>query len=153
MPFNTGSTARFLSAISTIAITLLPSLFFLNTVGAQFSSGFPGQMNLPQGDFTWTWGQKPSGEVKFEDFSVFGNERTFRCDLTGKLRVGTRMSRMDIRNLESELRGQMSFIQSATYMMNNLEARRELEWATLECKIPEPSDERKGMSGVRIRPR
>ncbi len=139
--------------VTRIAITLLSSLFFLNMVDAQFSSGFPGQMNLPQGDFTWTWGRKLSGEVKFEDFSVFGHELAFRCDLTGKLRIGTRMSRMDIRNLESELRDQISFIQSATYMMNNLDARRELEWATLECKLPEPSEESKGVSGVRIRPR
>ena len=151
--FDTRFSEGFLSSIGRIGAALLSSLFLLNTVGAQFSSGFPGHMNLPKSDFTWTWGRKPSEEVRFEDFSVLGNELSFRCDLTGKLRIGSRLSRMDIRNLENELRGQMSFIQSATYMMNNLDASRELEWAALECKLPEPPDESRGMSGARIRPR
>lgn len=153
MFFDARSTEGFKSTIGWIGVSFLLNLFFLNTVGAQFSGGFPGQMNLPKSDFTWTWGRKPNGEVRFEDFSVLGNELSFRCDLTGRLRIGSRLSRMDIRNLENELRGQMSFIQSATYMMNNLDANRELEWATLECKLPEPPDESKGMSGARIRPR
>lgn len=153
MTINSDVEAGFRKAVSTIAVIMLTSSCFLYTANAQFNSGLPGQMNLPRDDFTWTWGRKPSGETKFEDFSVFGSEGRFRCDLTGKLSIGTRMSRMDIRDLESELRGQLNFIQSATYMMNNLDAQRQLEWATLECKLPEETEESKGMSGVRIRPR
>ena len=101
----------------------------------------------------WRHGCRVPRTEEADHLAVFGNEGGFGCDLTGKLRISSRMTRMDIRNLESELRGQMNFIQTVAYRMNSLDAQRELEWATLECKKPEPSEESRGMSGVRIRPR
>ena len=68
------------------------------------------------------------------DFSIFGSEAGFRCDLKGKLRFGSRLSRMEIRKIESELRSSMSFISAVAWAMNDLDTRRELDWATLECE-------------------
>ncbi len=138
---NTDVAEKCTKFVWVVAVVLLSSPLYLQTATAQFSTGFPGQSNLPQNDFTWTWGNQRSAGRGFEDFSVFGNEQDFRCDLKGKLRVGGRMSRMDVRGLESELRGNMYFVRAAINAMNDLEARREIEWAVLECEKPRPAEE------------
>jgi len=124
-----------------VTIALISGWFFLTSASAQFSSGIPGQMNLPQNDFTWTWGSQRPNPRDLEDISMFGNDSGFSCDLKGKLRVNSQISRMDVRSLESEIRGNMSFVQAASYAMNDLDSRRELDWATLVCKKPEPKDD------------
>ena len=131
---NSGPAGSFPKSAWAVVLTCFLSVFFLNTTSAQFGIGFPGQMNLPQNDFTWTWGDQRSGRRGIDDFSIFGSEAGFRCDLKGKLRFGSRLSRMDIRTIESDLRSSMSFISAVARAMNDLDARRELDWATLECE-------------------
>ncbi len=141
MNINSDVVASFPKSIWLIAVVLFSSPLLLNTASAQFGTSFPGQTNLPQNDFTWTWGNRNSARRGIDDFSIFGNDAGFRCDLTGKLRVSSRLSRMDVRKLESDLRASNSFVQAAADAMNNLDARGELDWATLESEKPQPVEE------------
>ena len=140
MNMSTDVTARSLKSIWVIAVILFSNSLFLTTASAQYGTGFPGQMNLPQNDFTWTWGGRRSSRRGIEDISIIGNQAGFRCDLRGKLRVGSRLSRMDVREIESDIRSSMSFVQAAANAMNNLESRGALDWATLECIKPQPAE-------------
>ena len=124
-----------------LAVVLSSSPLMLNTVDAQFGIGFPGQMNLPQNDFTWTWGNRNTTRTGIDDFSVFGTEQGFRCDLSGKFRAGSRLSRMDVREIERDIRASNYFVQAVTNAMNDLDARRELDWATLKCEKPKSAEE------------
>jgi hypothetical protein len=141
MNIDANIAARPPKSIGIIAVVLLSVPLLLTTASAQFNTGFGGQMQLPQDDFTWTWGDRSSAGRGFEDFSIFGNEQGFRCDLTGKLRLGTRISRMDVREIESGIRSSTYFVQAAANAMNNLDAQRELDWATLKCEKPKSDDE------------
>ena len=143
MGSNSGLAGSLPKSAWTVVLACFLSVFFLNTTSAQFGIGFPGQMNLPQNDFTWTWGDQRSVRRGINDFSIFGSEAGFRCDLKGKLRFGSRLSRMDIRGIESDLRSSMFFVRAAANAMNDLEARRELGWATLECERPQPAEKKR----------
>lgn len=123
---DVGMTTRVLAGTAVISILMIAS-----PATAQF-----GAFQLPQSDFTWTWGGRKNPR-DFEDISVIGSDGAFRCTLEAKLRIGTRLSRMDTRNIESELRGAINFVQSVNYQMNDLDARREIDWAVLECERPQ----------------
>jgi hypothetical protein len=115
-----------------------------------------GVMNLPRDDFTWMWGRTPDTARRgASDFTAGGGEAGFRCNLVGKMRLGSRYTRSDIRQLENELRSSMAFIQYTANMMNVLDQRREIEWATLECTKPqaEPDEEREQQRLDRARER
>ncbi|MFL2547067.1 MAG: hypothetical protein ACJ0SL_06860 [Candidatus Rariloculaceae bacterium] len=146
-------TSRVRQTIAPITAAVATYVLLVGSLSAQFNPGMPGQMQLPADDFTWVWGQTNDRDNQFEDISVSGSDGFFRCNLRGKLSIGTRMTSSDVRALENELRGELNFVQLVTYRMNELDARRDLQWATLECKKPERSQESQGMSGVRIRPR
>lgn len=103
---------------------------------AQFGFGLPGQRNLPQDDFTWTWGNPRGNKRGLDDISILGSDSGFRCNLTAKLSPGSRLSRMDVRGLENQLRSNMNFATAAANAMNDLESRGELDWATLACTKP-----------------
>jgi hypothetical protein len=133
-------TASFRRAIAAIAAVLLSNALCLSVASAQFGTGFPGA-SLPDQDFTWTWGDQRHAGRGIEDISALGNEAGFRCNLSGKLRIGSGMSKMDVRGLESKLRGNVHFVQAAANAMNDLESRGELEWATLECVKPKRKQE------------
>jgi hypothetical protein len=141
MNIDANIAARPPKSIGIIAVVLLSVPLLLATASAQFNSGFGGQMQLPQDDFTWTWGNRNSAGRGFEDFSMLGGEQGFRCDLSGKLRSGTRISRMDVRAIESEIRANTYFVQAAANAMNNLDAQRELDWAALKCEKPKSDEE------------
>jgi hypothetical protein len=141
MKLDANIAARPPKSIGIIAVVLLSVSLLLTTASAQFNTGFGGQMRLPQDDFTWTWGDRSSAGRGFEDFSTLGNEQGFRCELTGKLRSGTRISRMDVRAIESEIRANTYFVQAAANAMNNLDAQRELDWAALKCEKPKSDEE------------
>jgi hypothetical protein len=99
-------------------------------------------LNLPRDDFTWIWGNAEDAATgRSRDISTSGNEAGFNCNLTGNLRVSSRMSSTDIRALESEIRTSLYFIQAASNAMNTLEFRRELDWAKLDCARPQASEE------------
>jgi hypothetical protein len=141
MTVNEKLTAAIHKRSRLVAVVLVVSFSCLATVNAQFNSGFGGQMDLPKNDFTWTWGNQRNAGRGMDDFSMFGSEGGFSCDLKGKLSINSRMSRMDVRSLESDLRTKMNFIQAAANAMNGLDAQRQLDWATLDCKKPKRSEE------------
>ena len=123
---NVGVTARILTAT-----VVIPILMIASPANAQF-----GTFQPPQNDFTWTWGGRRNPR-DFEDISVIGSDSGFRCTLEAKLRLGSRMSRMDTRSIESDLRSSVNFIQAVNYSMNDLDSRREIEWAVFECEKPQ----------------
>ena len=137
MNMNTEIAVSFLKSVRVVAVVLLSNPLFLNTASAQFGTGFPGQSNLPQNDFTWTWGDQDSSGRGIDDFSILGNEAGFRCVLMGELRIGTRMSRMDVRALENDLRTNAYFVRAAANAMYRLDASGEIDWATLACERPQ----------------
>ena len=92
---------------------------------------------LPSNDFRWQWGEVEERQSGFRSFSARGHEAGFMCDLSGTLRPGAQVDQNDLRRLESELGISLYFIQSATRTMNDLDYRRELAWALLDCKKPE----------------
>jgi hypothetical protein len=150
MKTGTHSVGTTVSRFRAVALSCLFGLVCFGSANGQFSS-FPGQMNLPQNDFTWTWGNQRSNQGGPTEISMFGNDSGFRCDLNGKMRIGSRVSRMDLRSMENDIRGAMSFITAATYAMNDLDGQRALEWATLKCVKPQREERRPGMGG-QVRP-
>lgn len=98
-----------------------------------------GAFNLPSGDFAWQWGN-PERLGRFHDFSINGSEADFRCELTGKLSAGSRMSQVDVRQMESDLASSLYFIEQATNTMNVLDQQRELDWAALNCVKAKPRE-------------
>jgi hypothetical protein len=95
---------------------------------------------LPQNNFIWNWGDTvESGKRRgFADFDLDGGEAGFQCHLTARLRVSATASPTDVRQLENDLRTRLDFIYAASQTMNYLDQMRELDWATLDCKKPEP---------------
>jgi hypothetical protein len=105
------------------------------SAGAQL---FPYQ--LPNNNFVWRWGsENQRTNRRFEDLQASGGEAGFRCDLDAALRPGSQYTAMDVRQMASQLNVAIDFIYQATMLMNDLDARRELDWATLTCKRPEPT--------------
>lgn len=93
---------------------------------------------LPNHDFRWQWGDVDERhDSTFRSFSSRGHEAGFTCMLTGSLRPGTQADPTDLRRLESELGISLYFIQSAARTMNDLDYRRQLAWAVLDCTLPE----------------
>lgn len=109
---------------------------------AAASAQFSPFVNLPQNDFTWQWGdwERNTGSRRLEDFSVNGNESGFRCQLTGRLGPGNRMTSPEIRQMERDLGASLYFIQAAANAMNVLDQQRDLDWAQLACVKPQPSE-------------
>lgn len=95
---------------------------------------------LPNEDFTFVWGRPERGSGG-RDFTVQGNEQSFSCELRGEFRLGTRLSEREMMNVEQQLPVSLYFIQDATNLMNDLDRARELQWAQLECKLPEQETE------------
>lgn len=101
---------------------------------AQFGGVFPGQVQLPQDDFTWIWGSRRESTMgRAEDFSIAGGEAGFRCTLKGRMSPASGWSMSQIRDLENELRTSLFFIQSSANAMYVLERQLDLDWAMLEC--------------------
>jgi hypothetical protein len=129
--------AATMRAPAPLASTLVLALLLLPLPGTA-QIGYPGMSGIPESDFTWTWGNGRDSGREREDFSLFGSDSGFRCDLRGRLRasgMGT-MSRFDIRDLESRIRNEPRFISAASNRMAELEAQGALQWATLQCAKP-----------------
>ena len=88
-------------------------------------------LQLPEDDFTWRWGQQRGG---IEDFNIRATYMEFSCTLTGMLQPRSRLTRMDMRSLQMQLQSSMNFIEEAANTMNQLERRRDLQWAVLDCE-------------------
>jgi hypothetical protein len=111
-----------------------------------------GQLNLPQiiqlptDDFVWPWGQtRPIDDLDQPEFSFTGGELSFRCTAKGSFKPGSHMrDEYNSRAFEQSLTGSIHFIQDATTALNELYLNNDLQWALLECIIPEtiePADE------------
>jgi hypothetical protein len=108
----------------------------IGPAGAQF-----GLYQLPKNDFIWRWGQsrEDGKQTGFPDLDLQGTESGFLCHLTARFRVSSSMSTTDMRQVESDLRTRLDFIYAASQEMNYLDQMRSLDWATLDCKHPEPT--------------
>ena len=103
-----------------------------------------GTYQLPNNNFSWRWGsENQRHNSRVEDLRVSGGEAGFRCDLTAALSPGSRLSSMDVRQIEQKLNTAIDFIYQSTTLMNQLSASRDIDWATLTCQRPEatPSTE------------
>jgi hypothetical protein len=118
---------------------LLASVFAAGAASAQF---FP--LQLPREDFIWTWGRRiPELENRrFPDLDIQGTEGGFRCELTAKLSPGNSMTQPEIRQLETDLRTNLYFVQAVANTMYYLDQGFDLEWGVLDCdKYEEETDE------------
>lgn len=113
----------------TAAGALLAAWLLPASASAQF-------MSLPQSDFTWRWGETEAASSGMRDFHARGSEGGFNCTLDGALRLGSRYSPAEIREMQSELNISLYFIQTATNTMNRLDFERQLDWAVLDCVQP-----------------
>jgi hypothetical protein len=92
-------------------------------------------VNLPRGDFTWVWGDQRRAEARRgADFNLSGSDRGFHCQLHARLRPSSRLTRMDVRQIENDLRTAMSFVDAVVYTMNGLDYNRHIDWAVLDCE-------------------
>jgi len=118
----------------------LPLIALVST-GASAQISIPNIVQLPTEDFVWNWGRGRASGFDDQDrpeFSIQGNEREFRCLLTGSFRLGSRMRDFyELREFEQQLLSTLTFIQDATIAMNNFTRTNDLGWATLDCAVPE----------------
>lgn len=121
------------------AISVLGALGH-SAANAQLGSIF-GQVNLPTSDFTWFWGNQRDADLgRASDFSVSGSDTGFLCELTGRLGAGSRLSSMEVRSLENDLRTSSFFIQAVANTMYTLDQQRDIRWAKLVCAKPEAAE-------------
>ena len=99
----------------------------------------PPMYTLPKQDFVWNWGDVALEQRKqgLADIDISGTESFFRCDLTARMRAGNTLSQPEIRGIEQQLTTRIDFIYAVSEAMNYLEANRDLDWATLDCKKQE----------------
>lgn len=102
---------------------------------------FGGFVNLPRNDFTWVWGDQDDAERgRGRDINVRSIDRGFDCTLTAALSPSNRMTTMDIRQLENNLRTAMDFIYYSANTMYSLERSFDLDWGKLDCARMQPTE-------------
>ena len=117
-------------------IGLAASLLFATTALAQLT--VPRIVQLPTTDFVWDWGNARGDERLRPHFEMVGRERRFTCNLTGGFKPGSHMRDFEnMRAFEQELSATLYFIQDATYILNDLYRQNDVQWARLDCKLPE----------------
>ena len=99
----------------------------------------PQIVALPDEDFLWPWGEVPGIDDRNRPgFTVRGVERAFQCKLTGDFKPGSRMRDFyNQREFEQSLNANLYFIQEAVTRLNDLYLSNDLDWALLDCVIPE----------------
>jgi hypothetical protein len=99
-----------------------------------------GLYQLPQNNFIWNWGDTAESGKRHgvSDLDLDGGEAGFQCHLTARLRPSVSMSPTEIRQMEMDLRTRLDFIYASSQTLNYLDQTRQLDWATLDCKKPEP---------------
>jgi hypothetical protein len=117
------------------AVLAATSPLWLRPAAAQF-----GLYTLPQNNFIWNWGDTAeSGKRRgISDLDLDGGEAGFQCHLSARLRASASMTSADTRQLENDLRTRLDFIYASSQEMNYLDQMRQLDWATLDCRKPEP---------------
>ena len=107
-------------------------------VGAMAQPSIPRIVVLPDQDFVWTWRDGGADERRATHFSIEGREQQFFCRLSGRFRINSDMTEFyQLRAFEQSLIGNLYFIQDATNAMNSFEFSNDLDWALLECTIPD----------------
>lgn len=118
---------------------LSASLLALVTTG--IAAQIPVIYTLPTEDFVYEWGRGTSSSFEERDrpqFTITGVERVFRCTMTGAFRLGSRMRDFyEMRDFEQSLSGTLYFISDAVDALNYYYRSNDLDWATLDCKIPD----------------
>ena len=111
-------------------------------VAAWGQLNIPTIVNLPTDDFIWPWGEmRPIDDAEDPEFTVSGVERSFRCTAKGSFKPGSHMrDTYAKRDFEQSLNGSIYFIQAATQRLNELDLSNDLQWALMECIIPDASD-------------
>jgi hypothetical protein len=109
---------------------------------ASAQPSIPQIVTLPTEDFTWPWGEtRPIDDVERPEFTVSGVERAFQCTAKGSFKPGSRMrDTYAMREFEQALNGSIYFIQEATATLNQLDLSNDLQWAIMECIIPESTE-------------
>lgn len=122
------------------ASSLLGSLLAaLVSARAAAQPNIPYIVQLPSQDFVWTWGtQKGTDALARPEFELHGHEQNFACTLTGSFRPGSHMSDFsNLRDFEQTLNNTLYFIQDATTALNEYYRSVDLDWAKLDCIIPQ----------------
>lgn len=118
-----------------------PLLIALVATGVSAQLSIPRIVQLPTEDFVWNWGRGTASGFDDHDrpeFTIQGNERSFRCTLTGSFRLGSDMRDFyKMREFEQSLLSSLYFIQDATAALNYYTQTNDLGWATLDCAVPE----------------
>ena len=109
------------------------------TTEAMAQLNVPTIIQLPTDPFVWNWGRSTRGDQRDRpEFTIEGNERQFYCTMTGSFKLGSRMRDFyETREFEQSLNGTLYFIQDATAALNYYYSTNDLQWATLDCQIPE----------------
>jgi hypothetical protein len=121
------------SLLAALAVTAAAAP--LGRASAQF-----GLYQLPSSNFIWRWGdaRQDVKQTGFPDLDMQGTESGFTCRLTARFRASSSLSPSEMRQIENELRTRLDFIYATSQEMNYLDQMRSLDWATLDCKHPEP---------------
>jgi hypothetical protein len=122
------------------AMFLIVGLLCFTTATPQYV----GRMALPQNDFTWNWGDENLARGGTKELSMVGSESGFRCELNARMRLTSRLSRLDMRRIETSIRNNVFFVQAVANSMYYLDYQRDLGYATLDCaraKVDRDADE------------
>jgi hypothetical protein len=103
----------------------------------------PHIVQLPTEDFVWYWGvRQPRDDPRSGDFSIYGTEGKFFCQLSGSFES---IDPDTLKSLKNDLATVSPyFIQEATARMNRMfSIGSDDSWATLTCAVPDvlPTDE------------
>ena len=126
--------------VSRFGIVVCACAAFAGVASAQLQ--VPTIVNLPTSDFVWPWGtMRPIDDAEEPEFQVMGVERSFRCTAKGSFKPGSHMRDVyAARQFEQSLNGSIYFIQTTTAALNELDLSNDLQWALLECIIPDATD-------------
>ena len=126
--------------------TLLFAVLAAASAGAFAQLTVPRIVQLPTEDFLWTWGSGRVDERERPEFEVLGSQRQFQCTLTGSFRRGSRMRDFyEMRAFEQTLTSSLYFIEDATITLNDYYRSNHLDWASLDCKIPQGEESEEAM--------
>jgi hypothetical protein len=112
---------------------------------AMLGGSASGQLNvptiiqLPTENFQWTWGEPRSiDDPDRPEFTVTGGEQAFRCTAKGAFKAGSHIrDYYNLRDFKQALNTSVYFIQDATATLNSVYLSNDLQWAVLDCAVPE----------------
>lgn len=133
-------TTRAAKSFAGMAALLVAAAGFASAAKAQF--GLPGLLVLPEDDFIWIWGNRERAEAgRASDMSMTTLDQGFRCELNARFSASNNLSMPEIREFEGNLRTSPFFIETVANAMYQLELRRDIDWAVLQCvKLSETED-------------